>query len=223
MQDFRQDQPEVAPRYRVDAGGGFVEDDQFRLVNQRAGERQFLFHAAGQMFHRPPAELGETGDREQPLLAFGQRGCRNQPQLGEEIDVFLDREFGVQVQAQPLRHEAEAVFHPFRGGLGIQSRAEHFERAAIESEHAGDGFHQTGFARAVRSDQAVDFAAPHIQRYAGHRAAPAVALDESVQVQQRRFDRGYQRGLAHAASSFQRIIASAGSPGVSLCPGLRSR
>ena len=62
-----------------------------------------------------------------------------------------------------------------------------------------------------------------LERNARDRAAPAVALDEAVYAYQRRLGRGYQRGLAHAAFSFQRIIASAGRPGVSLCCGLLSR
>ena len=47
-QELRQQLPELAPRHRIDAGRRFVEQQQLRLVDQRAGERELLLHAAGQ-------------------------------------------------------------------------------------------------------------------------------------------------------------------------------
>src|SRR5574340_443298 len=41
------DAPEIAPRHRIDAVGGFVEKQDFRLVDQRARQSQLLLHAAG--------------------------------------------------------------------------------------------------------------------------------------------------------------------------------
>jgi hypothetical protein len=38
--------PELAPRKRIDAGRRFVENQQIRIVNQRAAEAQLLLHAA---------------------------------------------------------------------------------------------------------------------------------------------------------------------------------
>ena len=40
--------PEVAARFRIDRAGRFVEEQQFRLVDHRAGQRQALLLAAAQ-------------------------------------------------------------------------------------------------------------------------------------------------------------------------------
>ena len=40
--------PELAPRDRIDAGGRLVEQDDARLVDERARQRQLLLHPAGQ-------------------------------------------------------------------------------------------------------------------------------------------------------------------------------
>ena len=45
--------PELAPRHRIDAGRRLVEQDHARLVDQRAGERELLLHAARQAVGEP--------------------------------------------------------------------------------------------------------------------------------------------------------------------------
>ena len=56
-QELRQQLPELAPRHRIDAGRRLVEQDQLGLVDQRAGQRQLLLHAAGQ----PSASRARNG------------------------------------------------------------------------------------------------------------------------------------------------------------------
>ena len=46
-QKLRQQLPEFATRNRINTGRGFVEQNHLRLVHQRAGQGEFLFHAAG--------------------------------------------------------------------------------------------------------------------------------------------------------------------------------
>ena len=40
--------PELAPRFRVDAGGRLVEEQKLRLVHDAGGEREALLPAAGE-------------------------------------------------------------------------------------------------------------------------------------------------------------------------------
>ncbi len=47
-EELRQQLPELAPRDRIDAGRRLVEQQHLRLVDERAGERQLLLHAARQ-------------------------------------------------------------------------------------------------------------------------------------------------------------------------------
>ncbi len=49
----RQRIPELAARYRIDAGGRLVQQQHARLGHQRAGQRQLLFHAAAQLPGQP--------------------------------------------------------------------------------------------------------------------------------------------------------------------------
>jgi hypothetical protein len=44
--EFGEQLPEFAPRHRIHAGRWFVEQEQFRFVNERARQRQLLFHPA---------------------------------------------------------------------------------------------------------------------------------------------------------------------------------
>ena len=46
VDQLEDDLPQVAPRERIDADGGLVQQQQFRRADQRAGEPQLLLHAA---------------------------------------------------------------------------------------------------------------------------------------------------------------------------------
>ena len=59
--------PELAPRLGVDAGGGLVEQQQLRLVDQAGGERQPLLPAARERAGQLVAAVGEA----QPLQRLG--------------------------------------------------------------------------------------------------------------------------------------------------------
>ena len=57
--------PELAPGHRVDAGGRLVEQQHLGRVDQGAGERQLLLHAAGQAVGEAVAEAVEADQLEQ--------------------------------------------------------------------------------------------------------------------------------------------------------------
>ena len=57
--------PELAAQQRVHAGGRLVEDQQVRVVDQRAAQAEFLPHPAGQLPGRPVGERREVGGGEQ--------------------------------------------------------------------------------------------------------------------------------------------------------------
>jgi hypothetical protein len=46
LQELGEQLPELAPRHRIDTRRRLVEQDHARLVDQRAGERELLLHAA---------------------------------------------------------------------------------------------------------------------------------------------------------------------------------
>jgi hypothetical protein len=57
--------PELAARKWIDAGGRFVQNEQFRVVNQRAAQPQLLLHAAGELAGRALGKGRQTSAGEQ--------------------------------------------------------------------------------------------------------------------------------------------------------------
>ena len=79
-QELGEQAPEFAARHRVDAGGRLVEQDDLRLVDQRARQRELLLHAARQAVGEPRAERRQLHHLEQPVAALAvvarRRGSR---------------------------------------------------------------------------------------------------------------------------------------------------
>ena len=96
--------PEVAARDGVDAGGGLVEDEQLRRVDEGAGERQLLLHAAREPLGQAVAE-GRHPHHLEELVAAGAVAA-HVVDLGEEGDVLVHGE--VAVEREALREVADA-------------------------------------------------------------------------------------------------------------------
>ena len=61
--------PQFAPRHRVDADAGLVEQQQLWLLQQGAGEAELLLHAAGELAGQPVLEPFQIGELQQPVEA----------------------------------------------------------------------------------------------------------------------------------------------------------
>ena len=71
--------PELPPRQRIDAAGRLVEEEDRRLVQDRAAERQPLAPAAGEIARQRRLPAGETGhldDEPAPLARAARRRAR---------------------------------------------------------------------------------------------------------------------------------------------------
>ena len=215
---FCQNGPEVPPRNRVDAGRGFVQNSQLRLMNQRADQPEFLFHAARELLHQPSAKTLQAGDRQQSRFAFTKVGLGHQPEPGEEVDVLLHGELGVEIESQSLGEKSDPPLHLFRRPLGIHDDPEHLGGSSLISQHSRDRLHHRAFPCTIRPDEAVDLPSVHGEVQAVDGEMVLVPLDEAGHPDdhiRRRWSEACHRGFDQATSSFQRISASAGSPGVS--------
>ena len=102
-QKFGEQLPELAARDRIDAGRRLVEEDERRLVDERARQRQLLLHAARQLLRQPAAERRQAGQLEQAIARGGV--VAQAVDLCEEGDVLVDAE--VAVKAESLRQVAD--------------------------------------------------------------------------------------------------------------------
>ena len=192
-QELRQQLPELAARHRVHARRRLVQHHQFRLMDERAGQRQLLLHAARQAFGQPLAERGQARHLEQLLAAWPE--VRNPVDLGEELDVLVDGQ--VAVEREPLRQ----VAHPLgdHGVLAGRVRAQHAHRAGIGVQEAAQQPDGRGLAGAVRPDQPEHLAFGDVEAQPCQRRRRAEALVDR---------REAHRVAAHCST----IVTSTGMP-----------
>ena len=144
--------PEIAAGLGVHAGGGFVQQKEFRPVNQAGGQGQTLLPAAGKLAGQLLLALRQA----QALDAFPHRlaPILDSIHAGHEVEVFPDAQ--VLVKAEALRHVADLALDVFAVGDDIvsEANARALVRAQQPAQHADEG----RLAAAVRAEKAADFA-----------------------------------------------------------------
>ena len=135
--------PEFAPRFRVHPGGGLIEQQQARRVQQAGGQRQTLLPAAGQ----GACELLLARAQAQPFQGFIDRlaALWQAEQAANEVQVLADGQ--ILVQAKALRHIAHLPFDLARLSDEVQPQAG--AAARVCGEQAAQQADGGGFAAAV--------------------------------------------------------------------------
>ena len=161
--------PELAAADRVDARGGLVEEDDRRLVEDRAAQGQPLLPAAREDGRRLAAVPGQPRHFDHPLLPRPFLFPRDAVDAAVEVDVLLDGE--VLVEREFLAHVADVGFDLF--GLGADIEAGHGARAAAGAEDAAEHADGGRLARPVRAQEAEDLALLDLEADAidGHEVA----------------------------------------------------
>ncbi|OPY84625.1 MAG: hypothetical protein A4E72_02136 [Syntrophus sp. PtaU1.Bin208] len=146
--------PELPAGQRIDAGGGFIEDQQVGVVNQGAAEAQLLLHAAGELACGTVGKGGQPRRREQlanPPLAL-LAAMAEEP--SEKIGVLKDGKRWIEVFAQSLRH----VGDPWTGGAAVAGighvASQHGNPARLDLPRAGYQREQAGLSHPVGTDEA---------------------------------------------------------------------
>ena len=143
------DGPQLTARERIDSDRRLIEQQQLGLAYQRAGEAEFLLHAARELPGQAALKRPERGHLEQPWVALCALRGADAVQVRIQIEVLGDAQILVQTEA--LRHVTDAILHRLRHGYHID--AEHLEAAGIGPHESRDQPHQRRFARAVGADQ----------------------------------------------------------------------
>ena len=148
----------------IDAGGRLIEDQQVRIVDQRAAKAQLLLHAAGKLAGRAVCKGCESGGLQQFCDAPRPLAVTVPEQTAEEIDILEHGERLIEVLPQSLGHvgdvraDCAAVLH------AGHVPAQHLDRPALDHPCAGNERKEARFADAVRPDDANHPARRQIER-----------------------------------------------------------
>src|SRR5665213_332854 len=141
-------------RARVETGGRFVQNQNVRVINQRAAQADTLLHSFRErleMFLADAGDVGELLNRLNRLRAF----FSTQP-VGarKKIQILMDGD--VCVRGQSVRHVTDGAAREFR--LFADGNAVQQNVAGSRLFNRGDDPHRGGLARAVWADKAEDMA-----------------------------------------------------------------
>jgi len=128
-QEFVQNTPEIPARQGVYAAGGSSRKRTSGVWNQSASQCQLLLHPSGQILRQPILERAQLAELESREILVGRSFWGNLVKIGEEKDVFHDRE--VAIQGKPLG------IYPIRSFKRSDSRVSGWPR--IQASPAWDG------------------------------------------------------------------------------------
>ena len=171
--------PELIARQGIDAGGGFIEYEQVRVVNQRTTQAEFLLHASRQLARRAIGKPVQASAAHQIVdTAFALRFVLAE-QPPEKIQVLEHGQGRVQILAQTLRHigDARANLAPVRRAGHIA--AQHPQGALLQLARTGNQRQQAGFSHPVRADHPHHAVSGNLQRNVIQRDLLAIAQTDS--------------------------------------------
>jgi hypothetical protein len=144
--------PQVVAQLDVDAGGGLVEDDEQRLVQERPGEQQPALHPAGEL-RRARVRLGAQVEDVDHLVGASLRLAGAHPEVAPVVDERLaDGQEAVEVRVLLGYADDPARLHR---EMGVTEDA---DRSRAGPDQVADRVDQGGLARAVGAEQPEELA-----------------------------------------------------------------
>ncbi len=157
----------------VEPREGFVEKHGPRPMEETAGQRRFLLHAAGKLMREPVGGVGHFELREQfPRAGFSVGDLVN---AGGELEVLAHAE--ILEKAGFVGKEGDLAFGRHGGSLEVVTGDAHLPQSGRND--AGDAAERGGLARAVRADEAEDIALPDAKRQIGNGGKFVVMFGEA--------------------------------------------
>src|SRR5437016_8752036 len=162
--------------FRVEADGGFVEDQDLGIAEDRLRESDPLPVALRQPADEPVLDVGDEAalhDLRDPAPTLGAPHALD---LGDEVQVRRDAE--VPVERDALREVADPP-------ADLQRLAEHvvsrdLRRPARGGHEAGEDAHRRRLPRPVRAEEAHDLARRDAERHVPDRGDRAIMLREAL-------------------------------------------
>ena len=161
-------------RLRIEPRGRLVEDEEFRVVDERARQCEAPLHPAGERADAGLALGREAREFEEPGNPFIQRLALDAEIAPVDLEIFRDGEIGVEVV--DLRNDADA--NPRRARRLRHRQPDHLDRAAVRVDEAEAAAQGRRLAGAVGAEQAEAFATADLEGKAPDDLVFAVALAE---------------------------------------------
>ena len=144
---------------QIQAGGGLVQEQQLRPMDEGPRQLQAPPHAPGEGIHPGRRPVGQAHVAQQlggPGLGHG---WRHRVQAGRQVQVVAHAQ--LRIQARVLEHHA----HAGPQGLGMLHDGGPIQPdgAVVGPELAGEAAHQRRLAAAVGAQDAEDLAGPHLE------------------------------------------------------------
>ncbi len=147
--------PELAARDRIDAGGRLIQQQHAWLRDQRASQRQLLFHPTAQSTSQPALESIHIEHPQITPAALCDLIRRNLAQVADVANVF---------HYTKIRVEAEGLCQITGLRPRLASRLpEYFRDSGCGFHYSSDDLKCRGLARAIGADQSEDFSFAHLQ------------------------------------------------------------
>jgi hypothetical protein len=152
--------PHLVPRLGVQAGGGFVQDQKVRLVDERTGKDQSAHHSAGEFGHGRIRAMAEGDELEKlqclfPGLLFGYIEIP-----GKNLQILEDGQ--VRIQTVLLLADADARFDPAPIARNIQS--EDLQAAPAHGGESIDHPDRSCLPGTIRAKNPEAFTGGHLKR-----------------------------------------------------------
>ena len=179
----------------VEVGERLVEQEQARLANDRARQRDALLLAAGELARRSLQQVadadlgGRPGDGAADLVA------RDADHLQREADVLLDRH--VRIERVALEHHRDVAL---AGLLRRHVDAVHQHAARVHRFEAGEDAQRRRLARSRRAEQDEELARLDREVDAVQHRRLAVLLDDALDADGAGVDRHDRRDLGRSSA-----------------------
>ena len=153
--------PHRTPALRVKSDGRLVEEQHLGRMDEAARDLQPPAHPARIGLHEIVGALGQAHHVDQVLRPLTPHAPAEIVEAAVDVDVLPSGE--VEVGGQRLRNHADRFAHAHRVARDVEAGDESMPRGGHDQRRQHPA--KRSLARAVRSEQAEQFAAPHLETH----------------------------------------------------------